>query len=66
MTSREEQLIRCGEELVRAIQNACWTNMRKKPNLTGPTPHMQLAINEFKAVAYPTCDSCGQELPRRG
>lgn len=37
-----------GDDLVAAIENACWLDFDGHKNLHGPTLHMQTAVNSWK------------------
>ena len=37
-----------GDDLVAAIENACWRGFDDRPNLHGPTYHMRTAVNMWK------------------
>lgn len=53
-------IIVLADDLVLAISSACWTDMKGKPKLLKPTPHMVDAINAYELIAHPKCPTCGK------
>lgn len=62
----KEKLYRLADDLVEAIEKACWLDDRRvpKPKLGCPTPHMRSAIDNFKTYVNDPCLTCGRN--RRG
>lgn len=57
----KEEIVELGDDLVRSLEDACWRQDNGKAHLTGPTPHMTRAVQNFKNAVHPTCYACGKE-----
>lgn len=54
------QLVKLADDLMSAILDAAWLTADGRRNLSGPTPHMKSAIDNYQTYADPRCSTCGK------